>query len=97
MAASPDPEAYARSIGFVKDSWRQTGGGSAGQRAETSALSLDCIHRGAETGEVADCKTCRGKIKLKMLECVIHGRCTIGKPIPGTACCRHCPDREAPK
>ena len=51
-----------------------------------------CVHLGADTGERVTCQTCRGKVELKILLCAVHGRCTVGKAVPGTACCSTCPD-----
>jgi len=53
---------------------------------------LPCVHLGKWTGDVEACKTCSGKVHLKVMECAIHGTCTIGKVIPGKACCKTCKD-----
>lgn len=55
-----------------------------------------CIHLGEETGEKVICPTCspekEGKIKLKVFECNIYDSCTIGRKVPGIACCNGCKD-----
>lgn len=61
-----------------------------GLRAAPPASS--CAFLGAPTGEVAECPSCNGRVRLKLFACAKHGRCTLGKPAPGVACCRGCPD-----
>lgn len=55
-----------------------------------------CRYLGQDTGESADCPSCIGKVSLKILECQVHGTCTVLKPVPGSACCRTCHDHEPP-
>lgn len=52
-----------------------------------------CAHVGGPTGQLVVCKTCAGKIQLKVFACSVYGTCTIQKksteePI---ACCNGCP------
>ena len=49
-----------------------------------------CEHRGEELRQV-DCPSCKGHIRVKVLGCDVFGECSIGKPIPGLACCAGCP------
>lgn len=103
MAASDDPEAYARHIGFVKNQWQSMEKGAVEQSAMANAAKKQatdqfaCAHRGPETGEVVECKSCRGRVRLKVYDCVVHGRCTIARHVPNVqACCARCPDRSPP-
>lgn len=55
-----------------------------------------CPHLGAPTGETVECPTCFGRVRLKVLACTVHGRCTIGTRAAGVpGCCAGCPDRPA--
>jgi hypothetical protein len=51
-----------------------------------------CKHLG-DSVRTELCPTCNGKVKVKVLECAIHGECTIAKPM-GLACCLTCPAYE---
>lgn len=55
-----------------------------------------CAHLGEPTGETVECKTCGGRVQLKLLECSVHGTCTAGKKVEGIACCRDCTDYRNP-
>ena len=60
--------------------------------AARPARTAPCVHFGAQTGEV-ECRTCGGKVSLKVFACAIHQRCTIGKRTEGVAgCCQGCAD-----
>jgi hypothetical protein len=51
-----------------------------------------CQHLGTPTGETQECQTCRGKAKIKLFACSLHGVCTIAKQLPGIATCASCAD-----
>lgn len=49
-----------------------------------------CQHLGAATGE-RQCASCRGGgYRIKVFACALHVECTIGKQLPGIACCASC-------
>jgi len=50
-----------------------------------------CAHLGGETGERVGCPTCKGRVQIKLMACAVHGKCTVGKALPGVASCR-CPE-----
>jgi hypothetical protein len=50
-----------------------------------------CRHRGGGLRQEV-CPSCRGHVRLKVLACALHGECTVGRPLPGLACCATCPD-----
>jgi hypothetical protein len=57
-----------------------------------------CAYLGDPTGEVRECGTCSGRVRLKVRACKIHGACTEARKVDGLACCRGpdgrgCPDR----
>jgi hypothetical protein len=52
-----------------------------------------CVHRGPEVRQ-EECPTCRGRVRLKVFACGLHGECTVARPLAGTACCATCPDYE---
>lgn len=54
----------------------------------------ECRHLGKETEETVECVTCQGRVRLKLMSCAVHGRCTTRKPVNGVACCVGCKDRE---
>jgi hypothetical protein len=45
-----------------------------------------CQHRGAEL-RLQVCETCSGPTRIKVFFCKVHTECTIGKKLPGLACC----------
>jgi len=51
-----------------------------------------CRHLGVATGEMKDCTNCTNSPRLKLFACGVHGSCTLGKRVEGTACCLDCPD-----
>ncbi len=55
-----------------------------------------CANIGIPTGETVECPSCCGKIKLKLLECSVYGKCTIEKKAEGIACCKGCNDYKTP-
>jgi hypothetical protein len=50
-----------------------------------------CTSRGASTRQ-QECESCAGQIKIKVFACNKHTECTIGKQLPGIACCASCVD-----
>lgn len=50
-----------------------------------------CLHRGPETRQQV-CDTCAGKQRIKVFACAIHSEATLGKRLPGLACCAGCGD-----
>lgn len=56
--------------------------------AHPSWDSLYCVHRGQMTRTVA-----LGQTTLKVLNCHIHGECTVAAKSEGIRCCAECPDR----
>ncbi|HLN29919.1 MAG TPA: hypothetical protein VK395_19405 [Gemmataceae bacterium] len=64
---------------------------------QISRRSLACVHLGEATGELRECPTCEGNVKIKLMCCAIFGTCTIGEKIDGIACCADpCPCYQAP-
>jgi hypothetical protein len=53
-----------------------------------------CLYMGEFTGDVVECQTCSGSVKLKVFNCAVHGRCTVGRRVAGTQCCANCLDRK---
>ncbi len=51
----------------------------------------DCVYLGDLIG-FAQCGSCKGRVRLKVFQCDIHGSCTLAKPVPGIRCCAECPD-----
>lgn len=50
----------------------------------------NCRHLGAEVRQVL-CSNCAGRVRIKVLQCKIHGECTSATPVPGVpACCALC-------
>lgn len=52
-----------------------------------------CRFFGDATGETIECKTCNGKVSLKVFACEVHGKCTPAKIVKDVACCNGCKDR----
>lgn len=59
-----------------------------------STLRADCRHLGTDTGDRIKCVPCGGGVSLKVMACKVHGKCTVGKPADGLACCATCPSHE---
>jgi hypothetical protein len=53
---------------------------------------VPCKHLGEVTGERVRCRSCRGKVELKVFSCAVHQRCHPDRVIKGVACCLHCAD-----
>ena len=51
-----------------------------------------CISLGDWTGELIECPSCQGTVKLKIMSCNIHNKCTLEKPLHGVQCCQLCKD-----
>lgn len=68
----------------------------AATSAPAPTPAAPCVHLGGPTGDLIDCPSCTGAVKLKAFACDVHGRCTIARRAPGVACCAGCPDREPP-
>ncbi len=62
-------------------------------------MAPPCIYRGAPTGEMTTCGTCRGGTQLKTFACSKFGSCTIDRQSNWghIRMCKDCPDREAPE
>ena len=52
---------------------------------------IDCVHLGVVVDEIA-CPTCQGSVRIKVLACEFHQRCTLGRVLDGLACCVTCSD-----
>jgi hypothetical protein len=48
-----------------------------------------CSHFGAETRQQV-CDSCRGKQRIKVFACAVHGECSLGKQLEGVAYCKGC-------
>ena len=46
----------------------------------------ECDHLGAETGERMRCRSCAGKIAIKVFRCAVHGTCTRAPAPPAVVC-----------
>ena len=57
---------------------------------EDNVKHFKCEHFGAYTNKLEICPSCRGKVKVKIFDCTIHGECTFTKHIPNIACCKSC-------
>jgi len=84
-------EAYRRMMLLRPKPGTTTAKPSNGHIANVTA-KLSCMHLGEPTGELKQCQTCSGTVKLKILKCSVHGECTIEKKLDGKACCNGCPD-----
>lgn len=82
-----DPRWVARhgAAAEPRPDWRQ-------RQADATA----CRHRGEATGETVRCQGCQSTLDVPTHACARHGRCTETVLAPGLACCRICPDRQAP-
>lgn len=55
---------------------------------------LPCIHLGSLTGETRECESCKGRVRIKLRQCTVFGKCSPNKKLPGVACCVGCPSKE---
>ena len=63
------------------------------EEAEPAKKSQPCTHLGGDTGERTECRSCAGTVRIKIMTCAVHGRCTVAKQLgDGTACCKACAD-----
>lgn len=86
-----------RSPNCNRCAWNRDQMGVAVATVAPAPRSVQCSHLGADTGRRESCKTCKGAVELKVLECKLpkYGVCTVAKKVPGIACCAGCPDRSA--
>jgi hypothetical protein len=56
---------------------------------------LPCRHRGAVM-ETRECAACKGRVRLKLFRCDLHGSCTTMRSLEGAACCARCEGYEPP-
>src|SRR5262245_1274008 len=59
---------------------------------ERRRTNFPCVSRGGPTGEVRDCPSCGGRVRLKLLACDRHGNCTAERRAEGVAWCPTCAD-----
>lgn len=38
------------------------------------------------------CETCRGKVRIKVFACQVHGMCSLSENLAKLACCVTCPE-----
>jgi hypothetical protein len=58
--------------------------------------SSPCQHLGDKLG-TQECQGCQGTVRIKLFACEVHGQCTLGKKLDGTACCANCLDYQPSK
>lgn len=56
-----------------------------------SARGGPCAHR-CEVLRTELCKTCGGRVRIKVYACELHGECAMASTIAGVANCALCPD-----
>jgi len=61
-------------------------------RGKGAAREAPCRFRAAVAQATVLCSSCRGKIKLKVFGCDLHGKCTVSRKVEGMACCGVCVD-----
>jgi hypothetical protein len=61
------------------------------QTKTRNPTQISCRHRGIVREEV-DCATCNGSVRIKVFDCPLHERCTVGKRLEDTTCCLTCED-----
>jgi len=72
--------------------WEQgRGPGQGAVRQPQLVAPLPCRHLGESVRKEA-CRACRGHVQVKVFACALHGECTLGRMLQGTACCARCPD-----
>jgi hypothetical protein len=52
----------------------------------------DCIHLGGATGQLIECPSCQGNVRVKLFACALHGTTSLRKAVVGHTCCLICPD-----
>lgn len=71
---------------------------TSGPPRKTVAADVPCVHLGDPTGEKVECKTCAGRVKLKVYSCEVHGTCTIKTRHDGASgCCAGCKEYQRPE
>lgn len=55
--------------------------GRGGLRRRAIRRESPCLHRGEVVGEV-ECSSCKGRVRIKVFACAVHGDCTIRR-VPG--------------
>lgn len=60
-------------------------------RPTRDVIANPCAHVGEETGEI-DCPSCGGHVRVKLFACAVYEKATLGKRVPGVACCARCRD-----
>jgi hypothetical protein len=79
-------------IGSARVSDPAEGADRRSPEAPSSALflaRLPCRHRGAVIG-TRECEACKGRVRLKLFRCDVHGCCTTTRHAEGAACCAQC-------
>lgn len=72
---------------------------TAGPKWFAECYGPPCIHLGEQTGETILCDGCRGKVRIKLFACAVHGSClpntSKGKETtPEVPKCDGCAERE---
>lgn len=86
FASSPN----RTNIDFCKESCRYVDrdcGNPPRVENRSSGEKMECVNLGEYTGETEHCQSCRGTVLVKVYACSVYGRCTMGKPVNGLACC----------
>lgn len=60
--------------------------------AEVPRRLRSCIHLGAATGAMVECPSCKGRVRLKVHGCALHGEAVLGNAAGGLHGCQDCPD-----
>ena len=74
--------------------WEEGTGPGQGHDHLASTGHIPCRHLGAAIG-IRECEGCRGRVRLKLFGCRIHGSCTRLRPVEGLCCCADCEDKES--
>ena len=74
------------------------GPADATSRQITPLSALPCRYRQGETGDTVECSTCGegGRVRLKVFNCDVYGRCTIDRKAGDIAVCLGCTSRVPP-
>lgn len=69
--------------GTIKDEYDKTvGTWDLTQNEPPKPSNYPCTHLGDEVDRVK-CESCKGLVLVKVFQCMIHGKCTIAKKLPG--------------
>jgi FkbM family methyltransferase len=63
-------------------------------RSEQETIRAHCLSRGKLLGQSVK-ESAGERIELDVHACGRHGKCTVSRSLPGTACCAVCPDYRA--